>query len=80
MNKAFAPTSLPAAEILEGVKKGGVAVVRTYARVTFVDAKVVAKFERVGSVVLKDEGVGGYRLGAGKSSVFLFPGQLQVNF
>lgn len=79
MANGFHPTSLPAADVLAGVRNGGMAVVATALRVTYFDKKTLARFEKVGAVLLKDEGTG-YRLANGKSSVFLFRGQLQVNF
>jgi hypothetical protein len=64
-------------EALENVRKGGRLMVATYARVTIVDSKVLAKFEKAGAWLLKADG-DGYRLRSGKGSVYLFPGQLQI--
>lgn len=68
------PKSLLAA--IEHVAKGGRLVVPTYTRVTVIDARTVAAFEKAGTPVLREEG-DGYRMRSGRSSVYLFPGQLR---
>lgn len=59
------------------LRSGGRLCVPTYTRVTVIDAKVMARFERVGAWLLKEDG-DGYRLHSGKSSVYLLPGQLKM--
>ena len=71
-------TSVPS-NALEAVKQylqnGGSVYVPTYTRCTYIDGKVWEKWERVGRQVLQEDGKG-YRMGRGRSSVYLFPGQL----
>ena len=71
--KPVPPNSLDAA--LAHVAAGGRLAVPTATRVTWIDRKTVDAFDRAGAWLLKPEG-DGYRLRSGKSSVFLFPGQL----
>jgi len=61
---------------LDFLKKGGRLCVRTHTRMTLIDYKVLARFERAGAWLLKEEGEG-YRLRSGKGSVYLLPGQLE---
>jgi len=70
------PKSLDAA--LDGVRKGGRLIVPTYARCTVIDRKVLARFERAGEWLLREDG-DGYRLRSGRGSVYLFPGQLRTD-
>jgi len=63
-------------EALMGVRAGRRLVVRTVWRITIIDAKCLARFERAGHWLLKAEGEG-YRLRSGKSSVYVLPGQLE---
>lgn len=72
---AVAPRSLDAA--LAHVHSGGRLVVRTALRVTIIDARTVAKFEKAGAWLLREDG-DGYRLRNGKGSVYLLPGQLEA--
>lgn len=69
------PKSLDAA--LAHLRKGGRLIVRTSLRVTVIDGKVLAKFEKAGIPLLRESG-DGYRLTTGKRSVYLFPGQLEA--
>jgi len=66
--------SLPAA--IEHVRQGGRLIVPTYARCTVIDEKCVARFEKAGEWLLKEEGEG-YRMRSGRGSVYLLPGQLR---
>ena len=68
------PKSLDAA--LDHVRAGGTLYVATYARMTIIDAKVLARFEKANAWLLKEEG-GGYRMRQGRNSVYLLPGQLK---
>lgn len=70
-----APKSLEAA--IEHVRQGNALGVFTYARSIIIDQKTLAKFEKAGAWLLKEEG-DGYRLRQGKGSVYLFPGQLKA--
>jgi len=69
---------MKAEEILRLVKAGSVAHIHTYTHFRKIDKKRVEKFERDGVFPLKDRG-DGYQLKIGNSSsVYLFPGQIQV--
>ena len=72
--KPVPPKSLEAA--IEHVRAGGELLVPTYTRCTVIDRKVLQRFERAGAWLLREEG-DGYRLRSGKTSVYLFPGQLK---
>ncbi len=61
---------------LRHVQKGGKLVVRTCTHITVIDKKCVARFEKAGHWILKEEG-DGYRMRTGKKSVYLLPGQLE---
>lgn len=72
-------TAVPAKSLtaaLAHIAAGGRLVIATMTRVTVIDRKVVAKFEKAGAWLLKEDG-DGYRLRSGKGSVYLFPGQLK---
>ena len=69
------PRSLEKA--LTFVRAGGRLCVRTAIRITVIDAKVLARFERAGEWLLKEEGES-YRLRSGLGSVYLLPGQLEA--
>ncbi len=69
-----APNSVE--EALIHVKNGGRLYVQTPMRVTIIDKKVLAKFEKAGATLLKVDG-NGYRLTMGNGSIYLFPGQLK---
>lgn len=71
--KPVPPKSLAAA--LAHVRAGGRLVIPTMTRVTIIDARVLAKWEKAGLVLLRESG-DGYRMASGKSSVYLMPGQL----
>ncbi len=73
---SVAPRAL--ADALAHVAAGGRLFVATPLRVTVIDQRTVARFQKVGAVVLKEEGEG-YRLYSGKSSVYLLPGQLRYS-
>jgi len=62
---------------LSFVKSGGRLCVRTAVRVTIIDSKVLARFERANAWLIKEEG-SSYRLRRGNGSVFLLPGQLEA--
>lgn len=63
-------------EALSHVKQGGRLYVSTQLRVIIVNAKTLAKFEKAGCWLLREEG-DGYRMKWGRSSIYLFPGQLR---
>ncbi|KKM72113.1 hypothetical protein LCGC14_1423710 [marine sediment metagenome] len=63
--------------LLEHVRTGGRLGVFTYLRSTIIDAKVLRRFEKQGEWLLREEG-DGYRLRAGRGSVYLLPGQLKL--
>ncbi len=65
------------AAILAHLYAGGEAYVATYTRVTILNRKALARFEKCGAKLLWEEG-DGYRLASGKKSVYLFPGQLTI--
>lgn len=73
-----AAPSHAASQILAHVRAGGTAMVATALRVTVIDSRAVAKFEKAGAWLLREEGEG-YRLRNGRGSVYLFPGQLQIS-
>ena len=60
---------------LAHVRAGGLLVVPSNERWTIIDAKCLAKFEKAGISLLREEG-NGFRLARGRGSVFLFGGQL----
>ncbi len=72
--QSVGPKSL--AEIFRYLEAGGTVYIATYARTTVITQKTVDKFFAAGEWLLKEEG-NGYRLRNGKSSVYLFPGQLK---
>lgn len=61
---------------LEYVKAGGTLVVPSYTRTIVIDAKTLARFEKVGEWLLKEDG-NGYRLRQGRGSVYLYEGLLK---
>ena len=71
--KPVPPKSLEVA--LEHVRAGGELLVPTYTRCTVIDRKTLARFEKAGEWLLREEG-DGYRLRSGRKSVYLLPGQL----
>ena len=73
-------TSIPSnslAKALAYIASGGRLCIRTAIRCTVIDAKTVARFERAGFPVLREDG-NGYRLQHGRSSIFILPGQLEA--
>lgn len=70
------PQSLAAA--LDHIRAGGRLRVSTYTRTWLMDAKCLARFEKSGNWLLKEDG-NGYRMRAGKGSVYLLPGQLKAD-
>jgi hypothetical protein len=64
-------------ECLAFVRNGGRLCIPTYTRITMIDKKALARFEKAGTWLLKAEG-DGYRMHTGKSSVFILPGQLKA--
>lgn len=73
-NNSVPPKSLEAA--LAHVRNGGRLVVPTMTRVTVIDARCLARWEKAGITLLRESG-DGYRMASGKSSVYLLPGQLR---
>ena len=51
-------------------------IVATMTRVTYIDAKCLARFEKAGVALLRESG-DGYRMASGRSSVYLVPGLLK---
>jgi hypothetical protein len=74
MNSSVPPQSLPLA--LDHVRNGGKLMVRTYTRITIIDAKTLARFEKAGEWLIKEDG-DSYRMRKGRGSVYLFRGQLE---
>jgi hypothetical protein len=58
------------------IRSGGRLIVPTYTRCTILDSKTLARFEKAGEWLLREDGEG-YRLRSGKGSVYLMPGQLR---
>lgn len=63
--------------VLAEIRKGGIAYVPTAWRLWTMDAKTLAKFEKAGTWMLKEDG-DGYRMRSGRGSVYLLPGQLRL--
>jgi hypothetical protein len=63
-------------QALAHLRAGGRLVVPTATRITILDAKTLARFEKAGAWLLRTDGEG-YRLRQGKGSVYLLPGQLR---
>jgi hypothetical protein len=63
---------------LERTKKGkSILYVPTHTRTTKIDAKTIARWDKAGyPVIAKDKDGRGFRLGSGKSTVYVLPGQL----
>jgi NDP-sugar pyrophosphorylase family protein len=61
---------------LDHVRQGGRLIVPTYTRCYVIDAKCLARFEKLNQWVLKEEG-DGYRMRTGRTSVYLMPGHLK---
>lgn len=74
MNDPIPPHQLT--ETLDYVRNGGKVGFATYTRATVIDARCLARFEKAGQWLLKEDG-NGYRLRQGKGSVYLLPGQLK---
>ena len=72
--KPVPPKSLTKA--MAHIAAGGQLIIPTYGRTTVIDAKVVARFERAGQWLLKEED-DGYRLRSGKGSIYIIPFQLK---
>ena len=67
------PRSLEAA--LAHLRNGGELLVPSYTRPRLLTGEVLAKFEKAGQWLLKEDG-DGYRLRVGKRSEYLYPGCL----
>lgn len=74
MSTPIPPRALNAA--LAHVRAGCRLFVATHTRVTIIDSKTLARWERAGMPILREEG-DGYRMATGRTSVYLFPGQLR---
>ena len=72
--KPVPPQSLDLA--LEHVRAGGELLVPTATHCTLIDRKTLARFDKAGGWLLREEGEG-YRLRSGRKSVYLLPGQLK---
>jgi len=70
-------TATSTQQALSHIRAGRRACVVTHCRVTVIDLKCLMKWEAAGQTLLKDE-ASGFRLRTGKSSVYLFPGQLKL--
>lgn len=73
-NAPVPPKSLDQA--IAFVRAGGRLSVTTYTHATVIDQHVLARFEKAGAWLLKEDG-DGYRMARGRSSVYLFAGQLR---
>ena len=69
-----APKSLN--DAIAHLEHGGTLYVQTYIRTTVITQTTLLKFRKVGGWLLREDG-DGYRLQTGKTSVYLFPGQLK---
>lgn len=67
---------LPFSLALEHIAAGGVLAVPSYARWIIIDAKTVARFQKAGQWLIKEEG-NCYRIRQGKGSICILPGQLK---
>lgn len=63
-------------EALEFVRRGGRLVIPTYTRCTIIDAQCLARFEKAGEWLLREDGEA-YRIRRGKHSDYLLPGLLK---
>jgi hypothetical protein len=72
--KAASPRSLEA--VLAFIRSGGTVYLATATRITPIDARTLARFEKAGTWLLKEDG-DGYRLHSGKGSVYIAPGYLR---
>lgn len=68
------PRSLDAA--LAYVKGGGKLIIPTYTQCTIIDGRCLARWEKAGQWLLREDG-NGYRIHRGRHSDYLFPGQLR---
>ena len=64
------------ADALKYVARGGRLAIPTQTRLTIIDDKTLARFRRAGQYLLKEDG-NGFRMQEGRSSIYLFPGQLR---
>ena len=55
---------------------GGTLIIPTYTHCTVITKITLDKFRKAGAWLLKEEG-NGYRMQTGKTSVYLFPGDLK---
>ncbi len=69
------PKSLDKA--LAHIRQGGRLLVPSYTKPILIDLKALARFDKAGVPLLREDG-NGYRLTQGKGSVYLFPGQLKA--
>lgn len=74
MNLPVPPNSLEAA--IQHIRSGKRLTIATQMRVTILDSLTLARFEKAGCWLLRADG-DGYRMKTGKTSVYLFPGQLK---
>lgn len=63
-------------EALDFVRRGGTLAVPTYTRTTVIDKACLARFEKAGEWLLREDGES-YRMRSGRSSVYLLAGQLK---
>lgn len=63
--------------VLSHIRSGGLAVVPTYDTCIVIDAKCLAKWDKAGLPLLREDG-DGYRMARGRKSVYLLPGQLKL--
>ena len=63
-------------EALAHIKDGGILYVQTAYKIITITPKTLDKFNARGQWILKPEG-NGFRMKNGKSSIYLFPGQLK---
>ena len=72
--KAVPPKSID--QVFKHLEDGGTLIIPTYTRCTVITKKTLISFRKVGAWLLKEEG-NGYRMQTGKTSVYLFPGDLK---
>lgn len=63
-------------EAITHIRSGGRLIVPTYYRCIVLDRKTLARFEKAGEWLLREDG-DGYRIRSGRGSVYVFSGSLK---
>lgn len=74
LNQSVPPQSIKS--VFDHIENNKTVYVATQTRITVINKKTLNRFRKVGAWLLKEDG-DGYRMQSGKSSVYLFPGQLK---